>query len=59
MLDPARVRSLVEAHRANSGRAESHLLLSILMLEVWLSTFLPRALAPGREHGHPLTTVRS
>ncbi len=48
MLDPARVRSLVEAHRASSGRSESQLLLSILMLEVWLSTFLPRALAKPR-----------
>jgi asparagine synthase (glutamine-hydrolysing) len=48
MLDPARVKRLVQDHGANSGRSESHLLLSILMLEVWLSTFLPRALAQGR-----------
>jgi asparagine synthase (glutamine-hydrolysing) len=45
LLDPAAVRSLVEAHRPGSGRSESQLLLSILMLEVWLATFVPRALA--------------
>jgi asparagine synthase (glutamine-hydrolysing) len=44
LLDPAAIRSLVEEHDANSGRAESQLLLSILMLEVWLATYLPRAL---------------
>jgi asparagine synthase (glutamine-hydrolysing) len=45
MLDPAQVRRLVDSHGAGSGKPESHLLLSILMLEIWLSTFLPRALA--------------
>jgi asparagine synthase (glutamine-hydrolysing) len=44
-LDSDRIRQLVEAHSSESGRPESHLLLAILMLEVWLSTFLPRALA--------------
>ena len=57
MLDPAVVRQLVDRHRADAGRAESHLLLSILLLEVWLTTFLPRALAPSTQHrpGAPAT----
>ena len=45
LLDPTAVRALVEAHGPASGRSESQLLLSILMLEVWLATFVPRALA--------------
>ncbi len=42
-LDPAAVRTL--AARAEAGRpAETNVLLSVLMLEIWLSTYLPRAL---------------
>ncbi len=47
ILDPAAVRELVARHRASSQRADSQLLLSILMLEVWLATFVPRALRGG------------
>ena len=45
-LEPRAVRRLVEEARAGSG-THRQLLLSILMLEVWLSTYLPRAL-PGQ-----------
>ena len=45
-LDPAEVRRLVGAHGSRSQRSDSQLLLSILMLEVWLATFIPRAMAP-------------
>jgi asparagine synthase (glutamine-hydrolysing) len=46
-LDPAAVRDLVASVRAG-GTSSTHLLLSILMLEVWLSSYLPRALSVGR-----------
>ncbi len=45
-LDPPSVRRLVREH-ANGGGAHRQLLLSILMLEVWLSTYVPRATAAG------------
>lgn len=45
-LEPAEVRRLVQAHDPRAGKQDSHLLLSILMLEVWLSTFLGRATRP-------------
>jgi asparagine synthase (glutamine-hydrolysing) len=44
-LDRAAVRGLVDAH-TNGNRGDIHLLLAVLMLEVWLGTYLPRALAP-------------
>jgi asparagine synthase (glutamine-hydrolysing) len=45
-LDRAAVRDLVT--RAQGGAtAETHLLLSVLVLEVWLSSYLPRAVAAG------------
>jgi hypothetical protein len=41
-LDRAAVERLVAQHRrAHIG--DSHLLVAILMLEVWLGTYLPRA----------------
>jgi asparagine synthase (glutamine-hydrolysing) len=49
MLDPGAVRELVRRQRARPDAPERHLLLAILMLEIWLSTYLPRALSiPGR-----------
>jgi asparagine synthase (glutamine-hydrolysing) len=44
ILDPQGVRNLVRRHADAPGRADARLLLAILMLEVWLSSFLPRAL---------------
>jgi asparagine synthase (glutamine-hydrolysing) len=44
LLDRARVESLVAAH-AGGDRRHGRLLLAILMLEVWLSSVLPRAAA--------------
>jgi asparagine synthase (glutamine-hydrolysing) len=44
-LDPAAVRELIA--RSDDGQSSAkHLLLSVLVLEVWLASFLPRALAP-------------
>jgi asparagine synthase (glutamine-hydrolysing) len=46
LLDPAEVALLASSPTNGDGGRRSHLLLSVLMLEVWLSTFLPRATAP-------------
>ncbi len=43
MLDRSTVDDLVSAH--NQGKGSPNLLLAILILEVWLSSFVPRALA--------------
>jgi asparagine synthase (glutamine-hydrolysing) len=51
MLDRSRVERLVHDH-SNGDTGNGHALLSILMLEVWLSSYLPRSLAtdsPPRE----------
>jgi asparagine synthase (glutamine-hydrolysing) len=42
-LDPAAVRGLVARHVEGRDRSHLHLLLAILMLEVWLTEYLPRA----------------
>ena len=39
------VRRLVALHREGGDTDLGHLLLALLMLEVWLSTYLPRAVA--------------
>jgi asparagine synthase (glutamine-hydrolysing) len=43
-LDRAAVERLVTQHRSG-GAGDSHLLVAILMLEVWLDTYLPRAIS--------------
>jgi asparagine synthase (glutamine-hydrolysing) len=51
-LDRDEVTTLARTGRARAGGAQPHLLLAILMLEVWLATYLPRAVAaytPPRE----------
>jgi asparagine synthase (glutamine-hydrolysing) len=45
LLDQGTVAGLVEDHRSNRNWASSGLLLSILMLEIWLTTFLRRVQA--------------
>ena len=44
LLDRGAVERLIRRGLAAPDAPERHLLLSILMLEIWLSTFLPRAL---------------
>jgi len=46
-LDRDAVRGLVTA-QADGDSGDIHLLLAILMLEVWLDSFVPRAVADGR-----------
>ena len=51
-LDRDTITDLVHRHQTRTGRPQPHLLLAILMLEVWLSTYLPRAVGqfqPPRE----------
>jgi asparagine synthase (glutamine-hydrolysing) len=47
-LDPDGVRGLVTRFRAGGPGASGDAVYAILVLEVWLATFLPRALAAGR-----------
>ena len=47
IIDPQYVEELVLNSRAPTTRSSSALLLSILMLEIWLSSFLPAAI---RDH---------
>jgi asparagine synthase (glutamine-hydrolysing) len=47
-LDPGGVRSLVTRFREGTPGASGDAVYAILVLEVWLTTFLPRALAAGR-----------
>jgi asparagine synthase len=47
ILDRRNVESLVASHAAG-GSENGRLLLSILLLEVWLATFLPRALGTAK-----------
>lgn len=52
LLDPLAVRRLALAPADGAGPGRQRLVLAILLLEVWLATFLPRALAgaePVRE----------
>lgn len=55
-LDQACVRQLVEEH-ARGDKSRSELLLGVLMLAVWLETYLPRALERPAEltHAPPLS----
>ena len=48
IIDRGEVARLVKRHADGSDAGHGYPLLSILMLEVWLPTYLPRALAPGR-----------
>jgi len=52
LLDRKAVEQLVQRHAVEPHNESGDLLLAILMLEIWLSSFLPRALAapePVRE----------
>jgi asparagine synthase (glutamine-hydrolysing) len=54
ILDPVEVRAMVQRHAAAPSKRAGQLLLSILMLEVWLTSFLPRAVGA---RGRPATAV--
>jgi asparagine synthase (glutamine-hydrolysing) len=48
-LDRAEVTRLVRRHGDGSDTSQGRLLLAILMLEIWLATFLPKARRPALE----------
>jgi asparagine synthase (glutamine-hydrolysing) len=48
-LDRREVERLVQDHLSGRNTRNSQLLLSILMLEVWLSSYVPRATRPAPE----------
>jgi asparagine synthase (glutamine-hydrolysing) len=56
-LDRGTVEALVASH-AKDGRRANRLLISLLLLEIWLATYLPRATAVVAPSGRPfeLTT---
>ena len=45
MLDRVEVEKLVKGHSEGTDTQNAHALLSILMLEVWLSSYLPRSIS--------------
>jgi asparagine synthase (glutamine-hydrolysing) len=53
-LDRHAVERLVRRHLDGTDTSHVHLLMSILMLEVWLSTYLPRALGTTTRAGEQL-----
>ena len=53
-LDPVEVNRLAQGHLAGTGTENLRLLLSILMLEVWLDSYLPRALGAGARSNQPV-----
>jgi hypothetical protein len=57
MLDRGQVERLVTGHADGSDTGNPHLLLSILMLEVWLSSYLPRSTGPT-EPARETVTIR-
>lgn len=53
-LDGAEIERIAERHRSGDDTSHAQLLLAVLMLELWLQTYLPRALAP-----QPSTALRA
>ena len=58
MIDRAALGGLLERQRRGGSRS-AHALLGVLMLELWLSTFLPRALAASRGDATPASHVEA
>jgi asparagine synthase (glutamine-hydrolysing) len=59
LLDRTRVEGLVREHLDTPHSPHGHALLSILMLEVWLSSYLPRAFAQSRRPPEAPVAARS
>jgi asparagine synthase (glutamine-hydrolysing) len=55
MLNRSAVEKLVRAHSAGTDSGNGHLLLSILMLEVWLSSYVPRSLGSAADQPERVT----
>jgi asparagine synthase (glutamine-hydrolysing) len=48
-VDRSTITEIVASQRARPGGAGGSTLLSLLMLEIWLTSYLPRALASGKQ----------
>jgi len=55
LLDRGEVERLVKAHAAGTDTRNGRVLLSVLMLEVWLSSYLPRSLQIAQGTREPVT----
>jgi asparagine synthase (glutamine-hydrolysing) len=55
MLDQGAVERLVRGHADGTDTGNAHALLSILMLEVWLSSYLPRSVSTDARKGESVT----
>jgi asparagine synthase (glutamine-hydrolysing) len=49
LLDRDRIESMVAGHANGTDTGNAHLLHAVLLLEIWLSSYLPRALGPREE----------
>jgi hypothetical protein len=56
LLDRQGVESLVARQLQSPDRRTGHLLLSILMLEVWLQSYLPRATGSAAHVAEPVAS---
>ena len=53
LLDKAEVERLIKRHADGTDTGNGYALLSILMLELWLSSYLPRAVTAGQDLRRP------
>jgi asparagine synthase (glutamine-hydrolysing) len=57
LFDRSRVERLVKGHMDGTEPGNAYTLLSILLLEVWLSTYLPRALGAAEQPAEQLAVA--
>ena len=48
-IDRGALTGLIDDYRAGRSQEHVHLLISLLMLEIWLATYLPRATGPSSD----------
>jgi asparagine synthase (glutamine-hydrolysing) len=58
LLDREGVGRLVAQHASGDDTRHGRLLLAVLMLEIWLTSFLPRALEPAPADATPVAVAR-
>ena len=57
LLDRSQVERMITRHADGTDTSNAYTLLSVLMLELWLSTYLPRATPPVAHDRHQGVTV--
>jgi asparagine synthase (glutamine-hydrolysing) len=58
-LERDEIRRIVNEHAGSDGQGRAGLLLALLVLEVWISSVLPRLLAPDPPERERLSTARA